>query len=248
MPRAAAVVLCLLLALPLLGLGGACGGYAAKALWDHTRSADWLRVKAAVVGGSFGTRPGEPGSGHFAYSVGGQRYEGRRLGVGGIGADDIDTWRADAAEDLARAKAAGQSVMVFVDPDDPSDSLLDRELPWDRLILAGLAAAALLPAGVGAVVSALTVAAGRPAPRAPDPKSGGPGFLWFFAIVWNAMAFGVSWLVLPDILDDGEWMGLLLLLFPLAGMLLVWGATGASVASLRARTKPKPIHLRGKSR
>lgn len=239
MSRASAIVLCLLLALPLLGLGGASAWLAGKPLWDRTRSSDWVRVKAEVVPGSFGTRPGEPGSTHFAYAVDGQRYQGRRLGPGGIFPDDLDEWRVDVAEDLAKAKAAGQSLSLWVDPARPADSMLHRDVPLDTLVLAGLAAAAFGLSGLGALKACVSIAAGAVEPK--GDGQGGAGFLWGFGFVWNAIAFGISALVLPDIIDSGEWAGFFVLLFPLVGVLLVWGATAATVAAIMRRIRKDAV-------
>lgn len=235
MTRAVAILACLLLALPLLVAGGLAGWAGGKAVLDSQRARDWVLVKAEVVPGTFGSKPGEPGSGHFAYAFDGKRYEGRRLAFGGLrGSDDIDAWRADVADDLKAAKAAGRSVSVWVNPDAPAESVLGRHPVWDVTLLGALAALGLGGAGLIALNAAGTLAVRAEAKGNLPNATEGSVFFWIFALIWNSFSFTVAWLVLPDILEQGEWGGLFVLLFPFVGVFLIWAAVGATTNGLKA--------------
>lgn len=236
MARVLGILACLVLAAPLLGAGGYAGWVAAKAALDAQRARDWVLVKAEVLPGSFGSKPGEPGSGHFAYAFDGKRYEGRRLAFGGFGAaDDIDAWRTDVADELKAAKAAGRSVSVWVNPDAPAESVLGRHPVWDVTLMGALAALGLGGAGLIALNAAGTLAV-RAETKGDLPNSSeGSVFFWIFALIWNSFSFTVAWFVLPDILEQREWGGLFVLLFPFVGVFLIWAAVGATTNAVKAR-------------
>lgn len=246
MGRAFGIVACLLLALPFLGAGGFAAWVAGKTLVDAQRVGDWVLVKAEVRAGSFGTAPGAPGSSHIAYAFGGKSYEGRRLALGGLTAnDDIDEWRTEIADTLQQAKASGRSISVWVNPDDPAESVFDRALPLHVPILHGLLAFGLGIAGLTALFAAVSLARGREDGNLPNSATGAT-FLWIFGLIWNSMSFLIAFLALPDILASKEWGGLFVLLFPFVGIFLIWGAMGATTTAIKARVardsarRPKP--------
>ncbi|MBK8325159.1 MAG: DUF3592 domain-containing protein [Betaproteobacteria bacterium] len=247
MGRALGVVACLLLALPFLGAGGFAAWVAGKTLVDAQRVRDWVLVKAEVRPGPLGTAPGAPGSSHIAYTFEGRAYEGRRLALGGLTEnDDIDEWRTEIADTLQQAKASGRSLSVWVNPDNPAESVFDRSLPLHVPILYGLLAFGLGIAGLMAFFAALALARGQEADGTLPNTGTGAVFLWIFGVIWSGMSFLISFLVLPDVLASREWAGLFVLLFPFVGVFLIWGAMGATTTAIKvgvARVsgrRPKP--------
>lgn len=74
----------------------------------------------------------------------------------------------------------------------------------------------------------------------------GGGFvaLLGFTLLWNAVSFPVAALVLPEIIRDGEWAGLFVLLFPLVGLGMLWGTIHLGVNLVRrggARVHPQQL-------
>ncbi len=234
MKRLTGAILCLLLGLPLAGIGALCAWIAGKEAWDEKRARDWVSVRADVVPGGLGAVAGTHRTGYFAYSFEGRRYEGRRLSTGALWDDDIDRWRSEFADELQKAKAAGRGVSLWVNPDDPAESAFYRNAQWDRVILFGLLALGVGGAGLGALRSAAAIAAGRAAEGKVANGGTGAGFFWIFALLWNGFAYLVAFLALPDILESREWGGLFLLLFPLVGTFLAWAAVGATVNAIKA--------------
>jgi len=245
--RAFGIVACLLLALPFLGAGGFAAWVAGKTLVDAQRVRDWVLVKAEVRPGSLGATPGAPGSSHIAYAFGGKPYEGRRLALGGLTAnDDIDEWRTEIADTLQQAKASGRSLSVWVNPDNPAESVFDRSLPLHVPILYGLLAFGLGIAGLMALSAASALARGQEADGTLPNTGTGAVFLWIFGAIWNGMSFLISFLFLPDVLASREWSGLFVLLFPFVGIFLIWGAIGATTTAIKVGVaresgrRPKP--------
>jgi len=57
--------------------------------------------------------------------------------------------------------------------------------------------------------------------------------IWVFAFFWNIIAIPISVLVVPDAVRSGEWAVLFVLIFPLIGLLMIWGAVSATIQRLR---------------
>jgi hypothetical protein len=72
----------------------------------------------------------------------------------------------------------------------------------------------------------------RPNTIASDQR-GGVVMLWVFAFFWNAISFPIAFLFVPEIWESGEWVGLFVLLFPLVGVLLLWGCIAGTINYFR---------------
>jgi len=111
-----------------------------------------------------------------------------------------------------------------VNPDNPSESVFDREMRWSEIVFlipfararrgrgrGGAGGAGLRPRskGEGGAQAAVDRATSRRG--ANGQANAAPGFLWFFAFMWNASPFPIAFLAIPDIVERGEWVGLLVL-------------------------------------
>jgi hypothetical protein len=67
---------------------------------------------------------------------------------------------------------------------------------------------------------------------ASDARAGMMG-LWMFAFFWNVISFPIALLAVPKLINDGEWVGLFVLLFPLIGLFILWTAIKGTWACLR---------------
>jgi hypothetical protein len=205
-------------------------------VYDGTRAKDWVLVKADVVGDK-----------GYRYRVNGVEYLGDRLGTLRFGTSDVDDTDARIADILERGRAEKRPITVFVNPDNPSESMVDREIRWMMLLFLTPFILGFGGVGIGALVVMAKIL------REPETKGGkgrkanrkqiaaasvqsaasGAGGLWFFAIMWNAIAFPIAILTVPQAIAQGEWLALLVLLFPLIGLLVLWGAIVATFARLR---------------
>jgi hypothetical protein len=225
---------------------GAVGVFASWAigstLADGWAVRDWVRVKAEVV--KYGS-----GELQYRYRVGDKDYTGDTLGVGFLQssevADDVDAR-------LSAALAEHKPVTVFVDPDRPARSVVDPEIPWKMVLF-------MLPFALG--FGGVGLGAGYVFVRSFFPESeeakaptmaAGPGAgawpLWVFAFFWNALAFPISFIAVPEMMRSGEYLGLLILIFPLVGVLILWGAIRSTWLAIRMggsdiRLQPFPPRL-----
>jgi len=69
----------------------------------------------------------------YAYDFGGRNYEGSRAGLNS-GADNIGSYHQDRYDTWHAALLRGEHVPCYVDPKDPSNALLDRELRSGMLL------------------------------------------------------------------------------------------------------------------
>ena len=193
---------------------------------DGISARDWVRVKADVV--SYGG-----GNIAYKYKVGEREFQGDKLGPGPLAASEIDE-ALDAR--ISTARSEQKPITVFVNPDNPQQSLVDPEIPWQLVVFMTPFALGFGGVGVGALVVGGKLLFGGDAPEQKttvQTAGSGAGFLWIFAFFWNSLAFPISLIAVPDMIRSGEWWGLLILIFPLVGLLLIWAAISTTWSGIR---------------
>jgi len=235
--KVTSTLFCLLFAVLFGGVGAGASWVFTTMVYDGVRAQEWVRVKAEVVGES-----------SYRYTLGGATYTSDRLGTLRIGGtSDVDDFDERVASILARGRDERKPITVWVNPDDPREAMIDREIRWMLLVFITPFAVAFGGVGVGALWYLVHNLRG-PSKRAKVVRAGssgsGAGGLWFFALMWNAIAFPIAILAVPQGLRDGDWLILLVLLFPLIGVLVLWSAIVATFSSLRrgrGPAEPKPV-------
>jgi len=119
-----AALVCLVFALPFGGVGAGAAYAIYGTIRDGIAAREWVRVKAEVM--SHGN-----GSVLYRYVMDGKSYTGDRLGTNVIGGtDNVDSWHEDMDSMLAAARSEGRPITVFVNPDDPTQSMVDNTIRW----------------------------------------------------------------------------------------------------------------------
>lgn len=205
-------------------------------LWDAARMRDWVPVPADVVKVDLTSHDSDETTtwkvvARFRYNYEGRRYTGDRVGIADGASDNVGSWQKDTWSRLR----GRQQVTLWVNLDDPSESVFDRDLRWGlvgfKLIFV------VVFGGLGAAL--LWYVNHRPAPVPPGLpgwqaradwrdnriRSGAKATLWFawgFAFFWNAVSAPVLF-AFPGELGRGNQLMWVALLFPLVGLgLLVW--------------------------
>jgi hypothetical protein len=135
-----AVVACILIGLALL----LAGLYQRKKLES---CANWPQVMGTIRKAEVFRDPGPDSNGYFVrvlydYSVDGAPYEGKKVGFA-----DRAYVRKKSAEDVAERYTLNSSVPVYFNPEKPSEAVLTREYPDNKLLFvcgAGLLALAVI--------------------------------------------------------------------------------------------------------
>ena len=254
MGKLGSALACLLFAVPFGGVGVFATWAIGSTLHEAWRAQEWVRVKASVEGASLHSSSGSEGGetyravGSYRYVFAGKPYSGSRLGLSKVGgSDNIDDWHHEVSATLEDARAAGKPITVWVNPDNPAEAVLDREIRWSELLFLVPFSLAFGGVGLGALVAMVFVLKGKGGEAGGDrtqaaldqalgtvskdgtqPDSATPRFLWVFAFFWNSMSWPIAILVVKDIANTGEWAGLLVLIFPLVGLGLLWAAVATT--------------------
>ena len=226
-----AALFCLAFAIPFGAVGAGATWALVTMIYDGMRAKDWVLVKADVIGPS-----------SYRYTFNGETHTNDRLGTFRLGGtSDVDDFDERVASILAQGREEKRPITVFVNPDNPSESMVDRAIRWGFLIFLLPFALGFGGVGVGALWFLGKTLTGSDAPKkgrqqpsaAKANAASGIAGLWIFAFFWNVISFPIAILVVPQIIASGEWVGLLVLIFPIIGVLVLWGAIAATVARLR---------------
>ena len=226
--RLVTALFCLVFAIPFGGIGVGASWVVARMIQDGYRAQDWVRTKASVDSWS-------RGSIEYHYKFGDTTYRGDRLGVNPIGGkDNIDSWQDDMDAMVSEAKSGSRPLMVWVNPANPAESMVDRTIRWKLVAFALPFALGFGGVGVGAlwVLVRTLFARGGSKGAAVAAPSGVLG-TWIFTFFWNVIAFPIAIVVVPDAMAKGEYWVLFVLLFPLIGVLLLWSAINATITAVR---------------
>ncbi|QJR13935.1 DUF3592 domain-containing protein [Usitatibacter palustris] len=252
--KAGGALFMLLFSLPFAGVGLGAAYVLGQNVSDMFRAQDWVVVKAKVQSAELVSSRGSKGGttyraeGTYEYALGGQNYTGTRLGLDRMGgSDNIGDWHETMATYLKDAKAADKPITVYVNPDKPAEAVVDRDLRWAWVLFVGVFAVMFGGAGLGIFIAGL-YAANAPArqKKAKDLRAGARGGagvksdgaggtigLWIFALIWNLISFPVAMIAVPELIEKGEYWGLFVLLFPIIGSFILWGAIQSTYLVLR---------------
>jgi len=224
------LLMCLVFAIPFGGIGAGAAYVIGATIRDGMAAEEWVRVKAEVLSSGSGTVL-------YRYTMDGKSYTGDRLGSNVIGGtDNVDSWHEDMESMLSAAKSEGKPITVWVNPDNPAESMVDRQIRWKLMMFASVFALAFGGVGLGAVVMAVaSLMPRRVVSRVTNSNAGGVGVLWVFAFFWNVISFPIAILFVPEVIESGEWMGLFVLIFPLVGVLLLWGCITQTINAFRGK-------------
>ncbi|PTN38958.1 DUF3592 domain-containing protein [Desulfonatronum sp. SC1] len=130
---------------------------------DRQRMQSWEAVPGEIISVEF-RGGGRLGSMHgvtyrtvaeYRYSVDGASHVGDRVGIQPSKySDSIGDYHQRMYEKLRRAQRSGE-VQVWVNPDDPTESVLDREIRWEVVRFLGGFGSAFVVAGLLFIVVGL---------------------------------------------------------------------------------------------
>lgn len=236
MGRRLSISFCLLLAMAALGVPG---GWYLKEVWpsfrDYHASGDWLKARAQVldvvvkpIDGRFG--PDTLLEASYKYTIAGSDYVGNRLQWRDpLDSNGSDDWKQDMQEFLGKARAEGRTITIQVNPARPEEAVIDSDIGNRGMVwVAGMALLACVIVLAFAWLlfelwrTPLAVAQRRPPPP-PEPQAG-LLLMWVMATLWNGFMLPIVIFAVPDLVNDGEWIGLAFLgLFVFIGLMILLG-------------------------
>lgn len=204
-------------------------GQTTYAWWDARH---WVAVKATVEKNELVVHKGRRSSSYsnevrYLYTYRGVNLFGQRVSLYDY-ADNVDDWHQQIHQRLALAQARGEEIDVWVNPDNPKQSLIDREIRWRRLALM-MPFAIIFPCGALLGLYLLWSSAKRPdsvststrARKTLSPHSGAM-VLFVFGAVFTIIGASFSLLFIRP--EQAPNIGWLVLIFPVVGIGLMIGA------------------------
>lgn len=234
--KSASPWLLFLFALPFAGVGiGFLLLSVLPSLYQWQQMQSWQPVSAQLLQAELKTHRGDDSNTYqalarYRYHWQGQTHTGERVGIMS-GADNVGDWQQRRAGELGRAHRQGLPVTVYVDPAEPGQSVVFRELRWGLLGFKMIFVLVFGGVGVGLMVfvwrgrrkSALQSPGLAPWQQVPDwanpVVSASRAGLWgvgLFALFWNAISLPLVF-ALPAEIAKGNTLALVGYLFPLIG-------------------------------
>lgn len=211
-------------------------------LIEVSRMSSWDTAQGYVIRGGYKTSTGDDNDTYKAYATyrydyNGRAYEGARVAINEM-SDNIGDFQQELGRRLSAAAASKEPVDIFVNPDNPAESIVSRDLRWE---LVGFKLIFLVTFGIaGMALMIYTFAARKEAdpaefPGSPwlaDPSwtdnqitSGSKTMMyvsWGFAVFWNAISSFIPFVAYSEI-QKGNYQMLAALLLPLVGIgLIIW--------------------------
>ena len=246
-PSRRAVVFLILFALPFAGAGTFVGYLAGSMLTTWVRAQSWEEVPATILAANLDVNTGGDSTTYrveavYEYDYGGQRYTSD-VASSSFGSDNIGSFHQDKYAELRSYIDAGQRFRCFVNPDNPSEAMLYRELRWGIFVFEAVFALAFAGVGYGLMFAA--VYGSRMVKEAAELKVSRPEQPWLWEKDWvdghitagskgkmiGALIFATLWnlisapalIFIPAEVAGGNNLALIALLFPAIGVgLAVW--------------------------
>lgn len=235
----------LLFSLPFAGVGiGIFLFSILPTFYDALRMSDWPSAQADLVYAELIIDRGSESSTYkaqarYSYQINGVYYTNDRVAISAR-SDNIGSFNEDLGYRLESAYNTKIPINIWYNPQNPQDSIIDRSLRPGLLLFKMIFVVVFGGAGVGLLVFAwsrkeeyVQTHAGVQSPWLNFPawadnkirseQKTKVKFVWFFAGIWNAISLPLGILVVPDILARGNYIALIVLLFPIIGLgLLYW--------------------------
>ena len=122
-----------LFALPFAGVGVAAFCYLGFTLWTWQRMTSWVPVPAEIVSLQLERHQGDDAVthkvvAHYRYRFAGREYDADRAAIASM-SDNLGSFQQQLYRELENAQAR-RAAIAFVDPANPADATLNRDLRW----------------------------------------------------------------------------------------------------------------------
>lgn len=223
-------------ALAILTLFGGVGGLGlwatTSSIYDGLRARDWVPVEAQVTHVDTGTAT-------FVYEFNERKHAGDRVGTFPLGGStDLDDWEERMDARLSDAIGNKGLVTVFVNPANPAEAMLDREIRWLFVLVITGVALAFTAGGLFAAVAIGRQAFGWEASGAGvpwlKPRAREALFQWGVGLVWNLVMLPAALIGIPRLWESGEYLAVGIVgILAAFGLLILWSALHSTAAVLR---------------
>lgn len=140
-------------------------------LLDWRAAQSWVPVQAELLYAGLQTHSDSDGgdtweaTARYRYEFAAGHWEGDRVALN-RGADNIGSFQQDLATRLGMAFAVGEPVTVYVNPRDPREAIINRELRPGLMLLMGLFSLVFALVGLGIMAAGVFTPRATPATAA----------------------------------------------------------------------------------
>lgn len=220
------------------------GFFAFKSLYEWNQAANWTATPATLL--AVNLERGDDtyrATARYRYQWDGRDFEGDRVSLFGA-SDNIGDFHEKTYSRLRNKQRSNKPITVYVDPDNPADSMIIRDMRWG--LFAFLMIFPLVFGGAGAGIIAMGIYGKRKEDRKQELQQQIPDEPWrwepewqdgvvraqtgralwvmvFFAVVWNLISLPLPFFIWEEVIEKSNYAALLGLLFPLVGIgLITW--------------------------
>lgn len=234
-----------LFALPFFSVGVWMLWSISSTVFNAWQMSDWAPVEARLSTAGYSTHRGDDSYtfeayARYSYEYFGQTFSGDRVSLAS-GGDNIGDYQQNLGSRLSAAMGRGETITVWVNPDDPSQSIVDRSLRWGLLGFKSIFLFVFGGVGLGLLIVIWRAPAEKDATlpeyvQSPwllndkwltpsirsDSKSAMWGS-WLFASLWCLISAPLPFLIYEEVLEKQNYLALVGVLFPIVGVgLLIW--------------------------
>lgn len=235
--------------------------------WQQMKS--WPQVSARLqhaelVIDSSGSSTTYSTNARYLYQYQGKQYTGERVAIMD-GSDNIGDFQLNLGHELTEAWRKQQPVPAWVNPANPADAVLNRDMHWGMVGFLMIFVLLFGSLGIGLSCSALSnllhdpllaIRARKPwlgqqraSPEVKCNSHGGLWLIWLLTLAWNLLSL-LGVIAIPRELAAGNYFFLLILVFPLIGVYLLYEATRFTLdwrryGPLTLRLHPYPAVIGG---
>ena len=234
-----------LFALPFFGVGAWMLWSIGSTFHDAWRMQQWTPVEARLVTAGYESHSGDDSTTYeayarYSYTFDGGQYTGDRVTIAG-GADNIGDYHIDIGNSLSSKRARGETITVLVDPEDPSESIIDARIRWGLVGFKSIFVFVFGGIGLGMLIFIWRAPRKKDAAlpeyqaspwllnhdwQTPTIRSNSKAAMWgawAFAAFWNLVSAFTPFMAWKEVTEKQNYLALVALLFPLIGIgLLAW--------------------------
>lgn len=225
-------------------------GSAGKMVFGFVSSIGWQEVPATIHHVALVSKHGDTTTysveSQYSYTYNGVRYKNDRVSLS-TGSDNIGRYWQDLERSI-RASQSRNEASAIVNPKDPTHALLDRSIRWSVVVFGLVFLVVFGGFGGFCMWASLRGSKSAEARKLHEQDHGitsnqktGSWFLAAFGGVFFLMGTGLSLVVLPDAIREGQYGALFILLFAVVGAGMIYHAF--KVFRAYQRFGPTPLHL-----
>ena len=216
--------------------------------WDMN---SWLPAEAHVISAGYTTNSGDDTDTYEAYAQyryywNGETFTGDRVSISS-GGDNIGDYQTETGRRLSAAQRSGQPITVYVNPAQPSEAIVNRDIRWGMIGFKSIFVFVFGGVGFGLIYAAFRTPKKTDAtlPQYVDTpwllndkwqtdtiRSSSKATMWAawgFALFWNLISAPLPFVLFDEVTNKQNYIALVGLLFPLVGIGLLWWAIARSL-------------------